>query len=402
MEHTPLCAATVETGILRSFTAVALWMHAYPFDAPCTGKYASRANHGSPGHCLWSLRAILITSHYRQTPSCSILGGNPRTSLRRPSPTHPRNPGRLRFVHRARTDQPTAMKGRRDNDDLFKNMFTSFADKNKRGSSASRPPRQDLTLPPLSALRRFDTDVNSTDPHGSRQFRSMRSSYHPPPTTSADKHPRHSEPKRSGLGGFFGSFRHAGEGSGGHGTLHGVPFSNGNGKSSNSSKGSKGGSKGREDVASTLTEDAPPRKKTRVMQRPGTKAGDLLLRTQSAHGNLQSSTRGKMSKSRSSTRLHLPTTTPPIVGPSRPGPSQPPSQKKFPCGRCAAVFTQNGQLNRHIRRVHEKEKDHVCQHCGRLFGSRSDCSRHVKVRYTRFVAVVDSCFLHIDVPHMCF
>lgn len=279
------------------------------------------------------------------------------------------------------------MPGRSDDDDLFKKMFESFVHRKTRGSSNAHAPRHHHpTPPPPPPLRRTNTGLSSRASHGSSQLRPLRSSYHPPPTTSAHKHPRHSEPRSSGLGGLFG-LRHAGDGSRGHGAHYGGAASKRAGKSSKSSKGSKGGSKGSEKVPSASTEDAPPRKKSRVIQRSGMSVDGVLLRTQSAHASLQSSTGGKMSKSRTSARMHLPTTTPPTVGSSRGGPSKPPSQKKFPCEKCEAVFAQNGQLSRHVRRVHDKLRPFACEHCGRLFGARSDRSRHVTVRFTRFVAV---------------
>lgn len=54
-------------------------------------------------------------------------------------------------------------------------------------------------------------------------------------------------------------------------------------------------------------------------------------------------------------------------------------QRSFPCSDCDAVFAQRGQLSRHHRRVHERLRPHACEYCGRLFGARSDRTRHVQV-----------------------
>ncbi|CDF32513.1 unnamed protein product [Chondrus crispus] len=132
-------------------------------------------------------------------------------------------------------------------------------------------------------------------------------------------------------------------------------------------------------VPSASTEDAPPRKRTRVLQRQSANIDGIVLRTHSAHASLHSSASGKLSKARSVNRAQLPSTGPPGGSSSRGGGNKPPSQKRFPCQRCDAVFAQNGQLSRHVRRVHDKLRPFACEHCGRLFGARSDRSRHVTI-----------------------
>lgn len=164
------------------------------------------------------------------------------------------------------------------------------------------------------------------------------------------------------------------------------------------SKGSRGskGSKGSEKQVSASTEDAPPRKRTRTHTLP------TLQRSQSAHaGSLGSSRNSKGEKQRTNSRFNLPSlqppppsTIPPVIpvngnNSSSGGPSSSQghqqqkdkgSGKSFPCDKCPAVFAQKGQLSRHIRRVHEKLRPHACEYCGRLFGARSDRTRHVMVR----------------------
>lgn len=165
----------------------------------------------------------------------------------------------------------------------------------------------------------------------------------------------------------------------------------------NGPKGSRGsrGSKGSEKQVSASTEDAPPRKRTRMHALP------TLQRSQSAHaGSLNSSRNSKGDKPRNNSRFnvpsgqHAPPSTVPPTGntasannSSSGAPSAQPqgrNGRSFPCDKCSAVFAQKGQLSRHIRRVHEKLRPHACEYCGRLFGARSDRTRHVLVRIALF------------------
>lgn len=273
-----------------------------------------------------------------------------------------------------------------NDDDLFKKMFASFVNRKTRGSGSRSPPNHPLPPPPPE-LRRVNTGLGSRVPYQSSHLRPLKSSYHPPPPPApSNKHLRHFEPHSGGLGGLL-SLRQPGDNSRSRNDYR--ASGKRSVKSSKGSKGSRGGSKGSEKVPSASTEDAPPRKRTRVLNRHGTNVDGVLLRTHSAHASLHSTGSGKLSKSRSSTRIHVPSTAPPSGSSSRGGPSaKPPSQKRFPCEQCEAVFAQNGQLSRHVRRVHDKLRPFACEHCGRLFGARSDRSRHVTV--CSFSSTVDS------------
>lgn len=146
-------------------------------------------------------------------------------------------------------------------------------------------------------------------------------------------------------------------------------------KGSKGSRGSKG-SKGSDKPVSASTEDAPPRKRTRTHPHPA------LQRSQSAHASLHSSRNAKSEKMRNNSRFNLPPAHAPApAGPSNVPPSTNPNKaiKSFPCDQCPAVFAQKGQLSRHTRRVHEKLRPHACEHCGKLFGARSDRTRHIMV-----------------------
>lgn len=228
--------------------------------------------------------------------------------------------------------------------------------------------------------------------------------FHPRPAQEAHHHGHvHSNlqghpsyPSAAAVAGVSsGSRKHAASRSGGRS----APFAH----TSRGSKGSKG-SKGSDKPVSASTEDAPPRKRTRTHRLAN------IQRSQSAHaGSLHSSRNSKQDKIRANSRFNLPSVqTPQTHIPSSSNatsshvaredagnpalsPTDPLSQKRgakpagvksFPCDKCSAVFAQKGQLSRHIRRVHEKLRPHACEYCGRLFGARSDRTRHVMVRFT--------------------
>lgn len=264
-----------------------------------------------------------------------------------------------------------------NDDDLFKRMFASFVNRKNRGSNSRSPHLPSPPPPTPPDLRRVNTSTPSRGLQLPSQPRPLKSSYYPPPPPlNTNKFPRHLETQSGGLGNIF-SLRQAPDTSR---KYEGRTSGKRSVKSSKGSKGSRGGSKGSEKGPSASTEDAPPRKRTRVLQRHSANVDGVLLRTHSAHASLHSSGSGKLNKNRSSTRIPLPSTTPPPGSSSRAAPStKPPSQKKFPCEQCDAVFAQNGQLSRHVRRVHDKLRPYACEHCGRLFGARSDRSRHVTV-----------------------
>gem|GEM_PF-4834878 len=49
------------------------------------------------------------------------------------------------------------------------------------------------------------------------------------------------------------------------------------------------------------------------------------------------------------------------------------------CATCGKAFKKKGNLNRHIKTVHEKQKPFKCEHCGRTFGQKEHLNKHIKV-----------------------
>lgn len=262
-------------------------------------------------------------------------------------------------------------------------MFASFVARKTRSPAPHtsipnpRPPYIDR---PPDALRKLVTESTPrpiTPSTTSPNLATLRQSHQTHHHHSSSKHPRH-DGKPSAFPSFF-NFRNPAEVP----RTHGAPAHHASrkhpSKSSKSSRGSKSskgsrGSKGSEKQVSASTEDAPPRKRTRTH---GT-----LQRSQSAHAGSLHTTRSKPDKSKTSSRSNLPpvhTSTAGASASAKPA-SASKTAKRFPCDKCTATFAQRGQLSRHIRRVHEKLRPHACEHCGRLFGARSDRTRHVMVR----------------------
>jgi len=53
-------------------------------------------------------------------------------------------------------------------------------------------------------------------------------------------------------------------------------------------------------------------------------------------------------------------------------------QKAFHCGQCNKSFGQTSNLNDHIRTVHLKQKDFHCGQCNKSFGQKIVLKRHIK------------------------
>lgn len=59
-------------------------------------------------------------------------------------------------------------------------------------------------------------------------------------------------------------------------------------------------------------------------------------------------------------------------------PPDPDAERKHCCTRCSAHFKMRGDLQRHVRTVHEGKKQHECTTCGRRFGHSGHFNRHIE------------------------
>ena len=53
--------------------------------------------------------------------------------------------------------------------------------------------------------------------------------------------------------------------------------------------------------------------------------------------------------------------------------------KKHECPKCELKMTTAMKVRQHIKTVHDKIKDCICEHCGAAFSARSNLQEHVKV-----------------------
>jgi uncharacterized Zn-finger protein len=49
---------------------------------------------------------------------------------------------------------------------------------------------------------------------------------------------------------------------------------------------------------------------------------------------------------------------------------------RYPCLTCGKEFTQKGNMQKHVRTVHEKRQDFACPLCGKKFGEAGHMKRH--------------------------
>eukprot|EP00171_Calliarthron_tuberculosum_P013792 IDg13792t1 len=50
--------------------------------------------------------------------------------------------------------------------------------------------------------------------------------------------------------------------------------------------------------------------------------------------------------------------------------------RKHACGKCSKRFKMRGDLQRHVRTVHERKKIYTCKTCGKTFGHSGHLNRH--------------------------
>ena len=54
-------------------------------------------------------------------------------------------------------------------------------------------------------------------------------------------------------------------------------------------------------------------------------------------------------------------------------------QRNFKCDSCGKSFTQSENLMKHIKTVHEGQKDHECEFCEKKFSTTSCLTSHIKI-----------------------
>ena len=52
-------------------------------------------------------------------------------------------------------------------------------------------------------------------------------------------------------------------------------------------------------------------------------------------------------------------------------------QKDHKCDSCEKLFSQAGNLKKHIDEVHNGQKDHKCDYCGNLFSRVGNLKKHI-------------------------
>ncbi|KAA8498697.1 Zinc finger protein [Porphyridium purpureum] len=59
------------------------------------------------------------------------------------------------------------------------------------------------------------------------------------------------------------------------------------------------------------------------------------------------------------------------------------AERDYRCLQCPASFTQPNSLKKHVSCVHEKVRRHVCDECGNAFGQSGDLNVHIKTVHNR-------------------
>ena len=52
---------------------------------------------------------------------------------------------------------------------------------------------------------------------------------------------------------------------------------------------------------------------------------------------------------------------------------------KRECYLCLKIFSDVFKMKRHIRLVHEKERNYKCKQCNKCFGENSGLKNHIKI-----------------------
>jgi hypothetical protein len=65
------------------------------------------------------------------------------------------------------------------------------------------------------------------------------------------------------------------------------------------------------------------------------------------------------------------------------------TSKDFECPKCRKKFSYKSALTRHNKTVHLKLRDHVCEVCGRAFGQNGDLQKHIRRRHDKIRSADD-------------
>ena len=55
--------------------------------------------------------------------------------------------------------------------------------------------------------------------------------------------------------------------------------------------------------------------------------------------------------------------------------------KKFRCEKCPYETNHKGHFIAHVKVIHDKIKDHICEKCGRALSSKRSLQYHMKISY---------------------
>lgn len=69
-------------------------------------------------------------------------------------------------------------------------------------------------------------------------------------------------------------------------------------------------------------------------------------------------------------------------------------EKNFECGTCLKKYTNQGNLDRHIRAVHYKEKSHFCGICNKGFSQSTTLKQHFATHVNERNFECDVCHKH--------
>lgn len=61
------------------------------------------------------------------------------------------------------------------------------------------------------------------------------------------------------------------------------------------------------------------------------------------------------------------------------------------CHVCAQTFLRKSSVQRHIRVVHENQRNYLCKFCAKRFSSSAHLTRHVEARHPGNIELIYSC-----------